>query len=109
MDEPRITLPLLRILQQFLADPTHPRYGLDIVRDTGLKSGTVYPILKRLTSIGWLEAIWEDIDPSESHRPRRRYYSLTPAGRLAAPARASAALGATGSYSTYRAGLQAWI
>ena len=31
-----------------------------IARDTGLKSGTLYPILVRLADRGLLEACWED-------------------------------------------------
>ena len=62
------------------------RHGYDIARETGLKSGTLYPILMRLEGAGWLEARWED-EPAPG-KPRRHLYRLTPEG--AAEARAAA-------------------
>lgn len=43
-------------------------------------SGTIHPILARLEQAGWLESRWEEIDPSEKGRPRRRYYRFTSDG-----------------------------
>lgn len=54
------------------------RYGYDICRETGLASGTLYPILGRLADKGLLETRWEQ-DPPEG-RPRRHLYRLTAAG-----------------------------
>jgi PadR family transcriptional regulator, regulatory protein PadR len=54
------------------------RHGYDIARETGLKSGTLYPILIRLADRGWLEACWEDGQPAG--RPRRHLYRLTSEG-----------------------------
>jgi PadR family transcriptional regulator PadR len=68
------------------------RYGYDIARQTGLASGTLYPILGRLADRGLLETRWED-DPPEG-RPRRHLYRLTAAGAALAatmPAAGSAA------------------
>ena len=45
-----------------------------------LASGTLYPILLRLESAGWLASRWESVDPSEAGRPRRRLYRITPGG-----------------------------
>jgi len=67
-----------------LDDPQVRRYGLEIMRATGLASGTLYPILTRLQETGWVRADWEDIDSSVEGRPARRYYSLTPEGVAAA-------------------------
>lgn len=53
-----------------------PHYGLEIMRLTGLRSGTVYPILARLEREGVVESWWED-DASAQGRPRRRYYRAT--------------------------------
>jgi DNA-binding PadR family transcriptional regulator len=58
--------------------PAHWRYGYDISRETGLASGTLYPILGRLADRGLVETRWED-DPPEG-RPRRHLYRLTPSG-----------------------------
>ena len=54
------------------------RHGYDIARETGVKSGTLYPILMRLADRGWLEACWEDEQPTG--RPRRHLYRLTSEG-----------------------------
>jgi DNA-binding PadR family transcriptional regulator len=73
----RITTPVLKVLSAMLADPAAERYGLDLMHDTGLASGTLYPILVRLERAGWVESHWEDIDPVAEGRPNRRYYRLT--------------------------------
>lgn len=53
-------------------------YGYDLARATGLKSGTLYPILARLASRGLLESVWEQAPPEG--RPRRHLYRLTAVG-----------------------------
>jgi DNA-binding PadR family transcriptional regulator len=67
----------LQVLQAFLAAPREWRYGYDISRDTGVKSGTLYPILMRLEDNELLESSWE---PGETGRPPRHVYRLTPTG-----------------------------
>ena len=69
------TLALLAIL---IEQPRKWRHGYDLSKDTGLKSGTLYPILMRLCDRGLLESEWEK--PSESGRPPRHVYRLTTAG-----------------------------
>ncbi len=81
---PRMTTPVLKVVAAFLADPTSERYGLDLMRDTGLPSGTLYPILVRLERAGWVESRWEAVDPVAQGRPTRRYYRLTADGTAAA-------------------------
>src|SRR2546423_12744271 len=75
--------------------PAEWRYGYDISRETGLASGTLYPILARLADRGLLDTRWED-DPPEG-RPRRHLYRLTAQGeaRLAALRSGSPSRGAT--------------
>ena len=71
----------------------HPRdwlYGLELAALTGLKSGSLYPILIRLAERGLLEAQW--IEPSAPGRPPRHAYRILPEGLRAlsekdAPAR----------------------
>jgi DNA-binding PadR family transcriptional regulator len=56
-------------------------YGLDLCDRTHLPSGTIYPILSRLERAGWVESAWEEARVQETeHRPRRRYYRMTPSG-----------------------------
>lgn len=58
------------------------RHGFDILDATGLPSGTVYPILRRLEDEGLTASRWEDAAKAQrEQRPPRRYYELTPGGR----------------------------
>ncbi|RQX57190.1 PadR family transcriptional regulator, partial [Micromonospora chalcea] len=76
----RLTIPVAKVLSALLAEPEAPRYGLDLMRLTGLPSGTLYPVLHRLQAAGWLTADWEAVDPVAAGRPARRYYRLTGEG-----------------------------
>jgi DNA-binding PadR family transcriptional regulator len=80
----RVTAAVAKVLSAFLEDPATDRYGLDLMRASGHPSGTLYPILLRLQNAGWIEAYWEEIDPVAAGRPARRYYRLTPDGRVSA-------------------------
>ena len=66
------------------------RYGFDIIDVTGVRSGTVYPLLRRLEEARLLKAKWEPVAVARSsNRPPRRYYELTAAaGPLLEDARA---------------------
>jgi PadR family transcriptional regulator, regulatory protein PadR len=67
----------LLVLVEFLADRQEWRYGYDLSRNTGLKSGTLYPILVRLADAGLLETAWET---AVEGRPPRHLYRLTQDG-----------------------------
>ena len=68
----------LALLAVFVEQPRKWRHGYDLSRDTGLQSGTLYPILTRLCNRGLLESKWEA--PSEPGRPPRHVYKLTVSG-----------------------------
>ena len=71
----------LQVIAIFLDAPKDWKYGYDISRSTGLKSGTLYPILMRLAERKLLDTCWE---PSEMGKPPRHMYRFTPTGlRLA--------------------------
>lgn len=54
-------------------------YGYSLCKRTGIKSGTLYPLLMRLHQQGLLEAEWH---PSgEPGRPPRHAYRLTSRGQ----------------------------
>jgi PadR family transcriptional regulator PadR len=76
----RVTGPLLKVLGSLLEDPGGEAYGLELSRATGLKSGTLYPVLDRLEGDGWVSSRWEESDPHELGRQRRRFYRLTSYG-----------------------------
>jgi len=82
MAEPlkRITKPTRSVLAAFMENPADEQYGLDIAKATGLQSGSLYPILGRLEDKEWLTSRWEDTEPEDEGRPRRRYYKLTGSG-----------------------------
>ena len=77
---PRMTTSVLKVAAALLADPAAERYGLQLMHDTGLPSGTLYPILVRLERAGWVSSQWEQADPVAEGRPTRRYYQLTAVG-----------------------------
>ncbi|KEF34147.1 MULTISPECIES: PadR family transcriptional regulator [Deinococcus] len=70
------------VLQTLLTAHPAPSYGYDLSRATGLKSGTLYPILQRLHAQGYLAADWAT--SPHPGKPPRHIYTLTAEGlRLA--------------------------
>jgi PadR family transcriptional regulator PadR len=74
---PRMSPETLLVLERFVERPTDWRYGYELSRETGLKSGTLYPILMRLEKYTWLEANWVATGVGV---PPRHTYRLTPNG-----------------------------
>jgi DNA-binding PadR family transcriptional regulator len=75
----RLSPQTLEVLEAFLQAPSDWKYGYDISRNTGLKSGTLYPILIRLAERKLLQTSWETV---EAGTPPRHLYRLTPDGLL---------------------------
>jgi DNA-binding PadR family transcriptional regulator len=73
-----MTLSTQLVLRTLMVDPAREMYGLELCAEAGLPSGTIHPILARLEKVGWLRSRWEEVDPVEERRPRRRYYRLDP-------------------------------
>jgi PadR family transcriptional regulator PadR len=68
----RVTPATALVLESLLS--AESVWGLQLVKGVGKKPGTVYPILDRLESAGWVQGEW---DTSETRKgPRRRYYRL---------------------------------
>jgi PadR family transcriptional regulator, regulatory protein PadR len=90
----RISPQTLLVLDAFLERAEDWKYGYDLSRVTGLKSGTLYPILMRLAERNLLETQWEQAEPG---KPPRHMYRFTPNGlrfaRTNAPSRSSGGLG----------------
>ncbi len=90
MAGPVFSAQTVAVLAALCAGPSRWRHGYDLAKETGLKSGTLYPILIRLAERGVVEARWEDEQPAG--RPRRHLYRLTATGlaqaRAAVPAAA---------------------
>ena len=68
----------LTLLATLLEQPRQWRHGYDLAQDTGLKSGTLYPILMRLADRALLESRWQETP--ERGRPPRHMYRLTGSG-----------------------------
>jgi PadR family transcriptional regulator PadR len=74
---PRLSPQTLRVLERFIEHPTAWRYGYELSRETGLKSGTLYPILMRLAKFSLLETKWVT---TEDGVPPRHTYRLSSDG-----------------------------
>ena len=77
---------MLMLLEALSARTQQWRHGYDLMKETGLSSGTLYPLLMRMADKGLIEAEWRE--PVQPGRPARHVYRLTAAG--IALARASA-------------------
>lgn len=82
MSPVRLTHTTALILQALASGSRH---GFQIMEVTGLASGTVYPVLRRLEREEAVESEWEDeATAHEAGRRRRRIYGLTASGQLLA-------------------------
>lgn len=78
----RITHATALILQALASGRRH---GFQIMEVTGLASGTVYPVLRRLEKESAVESEWEDEEEARAAgRRRRRIYRLTDSGAVLA-------------------------
>lgn len=75
----RLTRTMTRTLLAFLESPRSWRYGYDLMKVADLSSGTLYPILARLTEDAWLESRWQESELPG--KPPRQLYRLTATGR----------------------------
>ena len=96
----RLSPQTLLVLDAFLEQAEEWKYGYDLSRITGLKSGTLYPILMRLAERTLLETQWEAGEPG---KPPRHMYRFTPRGLRFA--RANALARGTGSLGQVALGL----
>jgi DNA-binding PadR family transcriptional regulator len=64
--------------------PREWRHGYDLMKETGLLSGTLYPLLMRMSEQGLVQAEWRE--PAQPGRPARHAYRLTATGLALAQA-----------------------
>jgi DNA-binding PadR family transcriptional regulator len=69
---------MLILLEALSAQAQQWRHGYDLIKETGLHSGTLYPLLMRMSDRGLVEAEWRE--PAQPGRPARHAYRLTAAG-----------------------------
>jgi DNA-binding PadR family transcriptional regulator len=84
MQDLDITPKMATVLKVFLEDPDQPRYGFELMKLTAMASGSLYPMLARLETAGWLARGKEAIDPRAAGRPARTNYTITGAAASAA-------------------------
>ncbi|WP_108810528.1 helix-turn-helix transcriptional regulator [Sphingorhabdus sp. Alg231-15] len=65
-----------------LLDAPQGMYGYEIMQSTGIKPGTLYPMLARLEDQNILVSHWQEA--SVEGRPPRHIYNLSEAGRILA-------------------------
>jgi PadR family transcriptional regulator PadR len=80
MSKHAYSLSTLLVLRALMDDLAGEHYGLELIASTGVKAGSLYPILARLEAEGTIIGRWEEIDQSVEMRRRRKYYQLTPSG-----------------------------
>ncbi len=79
----RVTEPTLDVLQALLDAAGYELHGWAITKQTQRSGPTVYKILERLATAGWVIARWEELAADVS-KPRRRLYRLTAEGAASA-------------------------
>ena len=84
MQDLDITPKMARVLKVFLEDPDKARYGFELMKLTGMASGSLYPMLANFEKHGWLTRGKEDIDPRVAGRPARTNYTIAGAAASAA-------------------------
>src|SRR5690242_14342657 len=61
--EPRLTHASLKVLRAFLDSPLVKLSGAEVHKQSGVFTGTLYPLLLRFEATGWLTSEWEVVDP----------------------------------------------
>jgi PadR family transcriptional regulator PadR len=79
-DSPRLSFQGLLVLRTFMENPRKELCGAELMKVTRMSSGTLYPILLRFERHGFLNSQWEEEEPSDLQRPRRRLYRITQTG-----------------------------
>jgi len=103
----RLSPQTLLVMDAFLEHADEWKYGYDLSRVTGLKSGTLYPILMRMAERKLLETEWEAA--AEAGKPPRHMYRFTPEGlrfaRASVASQSGSSLGevALGRMQSFRA------
>src|ERR1700730_10123583 len=92
----------LALLAALMEQPRTWQHGYQLSKRTGLKSGTLYPILIRLSDQGLLDSRWQDAE--RPGRPPRHVYRLTATGLALAREQAEVALESESGLKPIKAG-----
>jgi PadR family transcriptional regulator, regulatory protein PadR len=92
----------LALLSALMEQPRTWQHGYELSKATGLKSGTLYPILIRLSDEGLLDSRWKDAE--RPGRPPRHVYRLTSTGLALASEQVEASVKSAFDLRPLRAG-----
>ena len=92
----------LALMVALMERPRTWQHGYVLSKETGLKSGTLYPILIRLSEQGLLNARWKDAE--RPGRPPRHVYRLTAAGLALAREQVEVAVESESGFKPIKAG-----
>ncbi|HWA88497.1 MAG TPA: PadR family transcriptional regulator [Rhizomicrobium sp.] len=84
----KLSAQTVAVLQVLVQRPMQWRYGYELSKELALQSGTLYPLLMRLTDAGLLESQWQP--PAKPGAPARHAYRLTRSGLATAHAAVAA-------------------
>ncbi len=76
----RTTKALVQVAAALMQRPGDKHWGYDLSKRAELRSGVLYPLLRRMLEEGWLADGWEDLTEQRAGRPPRRYYEITQRG-----------------------------
>lgn len=80
----RRTHALIQVAMALMADADGRHWGYELSKQSGVRSGVMYPTLQRMLEEGWLSDGWEEqAQGGKGRRPPRRYYELTDNGKAA--------------------------
>jgi PadR family transcriptional regulator PadR len=78
----RVTHALVQVALALLDAPDDRHWGYELSQTSGIRSGVLYPMLRRMLDDGWLADGWENPAELTGKRPPRRYYTVTEKGWL---------------------------
>lgn len=76
----RRTQTMLTVAQTKLDHGTGRFWAYDLCKRSGIKPGSIYPMMSKFLNEGWLIDGWEPAASGTPGRPPRRYYTLTDEG-----------------------------
>jgi PadR family transcriptional regulator PadR len=78
----RKTYTLVQVAVALMDDADGRHWGYELSKQSGVRSGVMYPMLRRMLDSGWLVDGWEaQVQVGKAGRPPRRYYELTDVGK----------------------------
>jgi DNA-binding PadR family transcriptional regulator len=92
----------LALLSALMERPRTWQHGYELSKETGLKSGTLYPILIRLSEQGLLDSRWKGAE--RPGRPPRHVYRLTATGLARAREQVEVSMDSESGFKPIKAG-----